>query len=134
GPPRRRGRTRSAPERHRFGRPSAWSSAGGPAPLAVEHRVDELALPLALHELVLDQVRLAPHPELLEDAGGGAVPGLKATDHAVELEVFERDPQQGARGLGRVSPALVRRVDDEADLALPVLQAHEPEDQVGDEL
>jgi len=38
------------------------------APLSLEKRVDELALPLILHPLVLDEMGLETHAELLEDA------------------------------------------------------------------
>jgi hypothetical protein len=52
-------------------------------PLPFEEGVDELALPLALDELVLDEVRLPAHAQPLEHPFRGRVSGLKPADHAM---------------------------------------------------
>src|SRR5437879_2834233 len=87
-------------------------------PLALEDGVHQLALPLALDELVLDQVALAAHPDPLEDAGRGRVAYLQPADHAVQIEIVETQLEQRTRRLGGESPALVIGMDDEADLTL----------------
>src|SRR6478736_2344971 len=65
-------------------------------PLTREHRVDELALPLALDPLVLDEVRLTTHPELLQHAGRASVARLESSDHAVQPDDL-RSPRASAR-------------------------------------
>src|SRR3954471_18950118 len=102
------------------------------APLAREQGVDELALPLALDPFVLAQVRLAPHAELLEHARRGAVARLQPAAHAMQPVGPERDRQHAGGRLGRVAAALVVRVEDEADLPLPVRLDRERD--VADEL
>jgi len=103
-------------------------------PLAGEDRVDELALPLALDPLVLDEVRLAAHAELLEHAGGADVAWLQPTDDTVEAESLEREREHRPRRLRRVALPLVRRMDEEAELALAMDLARPEERDVRDEL
>jgi hypothetical protein len=79
--------------------------------------VDELALPFAFHVLVLDEVGLSAHPQLLEHACGRRVPSLQPADDPVEPQVFEGQPEQDAGGLRPVSATVVVGMDDEPDLA-----------------
>ena len=69
-----------------------WSARYG-EPFVVEDRVDQLALPFVLDPFVLDQVRLLPHPQLLQDAGGRGVTCLGSADHAMQFQVLERQPE-----------------------------------------
>src|SRR4051794_7708653 len=66
-------------------------------PLVREDRVDELTLPFLLHPLVLDEMCLAPHPELLEHAGRCVVARLEPPDHPVQPDAVERDREQRTR-------------------------------------
>src|SRR6478672_3478331 len=106
---------------------------GARAPLLLEDRVDELALPFVLHPLVLDEVCLEAHAELLEDPRGAGVARLGAADHAVQPERAERERQQRGGGLGRLSVALVRGVEDEPELAAAVPLADPLEREVADD-
>src|SRR3954447_5572177 len=92
-------------------------------PLPVEERVDELALPLALDPLVLDEKRLAPHTELLEHPRGAEIAGLGPADQAVPAHRLERNRQDRPRDFCRIAAALVRGRHDEADLPAAVLLA-----------
>src|SRR2546430_16083446 len=100
----------------------------------LQERVDELALPLALDELVLDEVGLLPHPEPLEDARGGVVARLQAAGDAVQAKLVERQCEDHASRLGRIPAAVVVGMEEEADLTLAVLRAHEEEAGVADQL
>src|SRR5262249_20070383 len=89
--------------RTRRGPPPRRRDGGSLArPLALQDRVHELALPLALHPLVLDELALEAHPELLEHAGGRGVTGLGPTDHAVKPG-GERPVEDRAGRLRRVA-------------------------------
>ena len=78
-----------------------------------EHRVDELALPLALDPLVLDEVRLTTHPELLQYAGRASVARLETSDHAVQPDDLEGIGEHRPRRFRRVAVSLMRAVEDE---------------------
>ena len=80
------------------------------------------------------EVRFPPHPETLEQAGGRLVPRFEPTDDAVQAELLEREPQQQPAGLGRVTMAVPLGVEDESQLALPVLCAPEKQTAVADDL
>ena len=103
-------------------------------PLGREDRVDQLALPLALHEGVLDEVGLAAHAEPLQDACRRGVAGIERAGHAVQAEVVERDAQQRPSHLGRIAETLMVGVHDVADLALQMLLALEAQHDVADDL
>ena len=78
------------------------------APFAVKDRVHELAVPLALVELALGKVGLAPHRETVHEARGCFVPCVESADHAMQLELLEREPKEFVCRLGRVTaPVLV---------------------------
>src|SRR5438552_4536463 len=113
---------------------TAFGVSSGRAPLAREDRVVELALPLAFDELVLDEERLAPHPELLEHARRGGVPSLEPPDDAVQADHGEAELEQQPRGLGRIAVAMVGGVEHEADLAHAVLAARPVQAAVPDHL
>src|SRR5690349_7881992 len=91
-----------------------------PPPLRREEGIDQLALPFALHPLVLDEVRLETHAELLEHARRGGVARLGAADQPVAAHRLEHERQQRPRRLGRVPPSLTGRVEREADLEAAV--------------
>ena len=103
------------------------------APLPVEDRVDELALPLALDPLVLDEVRLAPQAELFEHPRRRGVPRLQPANHPVQAEAVEGDTEERPRRLGREAMAAVRGMRDVADLAERMLLARPGQDHVGDD-
>ncbi len=103
-------------------------------PLAGQERENELALPLALDELVLDEVRFLPHPQPLEHTGRCRVPSLEAADHAMQVELLEGEPQKEARRLGCEAATVVVRMEDESDLALPVQAAQVEEGAGADQL
>ena len=99
-----------------------------------EDRVDELALPLALDPLVLDEVRLTTHPELLQYAGRASVARLETSDHAVQPDDLEGIGEHRPRRFRRVAVSLMRAVEDEAELALAVCDACPEKRDVADEL
>src|SRR5262245_34037078 len=109
-------------------------ASGAVPPLARQQRVDDLALPLALDPLVLDEVRLVTHPELLEDAGGATVARLEASDHAVQADDLEGKGEQRPRRLRRVAVSVMCAVEDEAELALAMWDARPEQRDVADEL
>ncbi len=94
----------------------------------LEDGVDQLALPLALDELVLDQVALAAHPDPFENAGRGRVARpqdgrSRGAGRDRRRHLLEQRPGR----LGGESLPLVVGVDDEADLALAVIAAAQAE-------
>ena len=99
----------------RCDRRSRVRTPGERPPLAVEDRVRQLALPLAFHVLVLDQVRFLSHPELVQDARRRDVPSLGTADDAVQLHILERQSKEHADSLGGVSVTLMVGVDDEPE-------------------
>ena len=78
-------------------------------PLVLQDRVDELALPFALHPLVLDEVRLEAHAELLEHPRRRRCCAPRAGRSRGGSPMPEGPVEQRARGLGRVALALVCR-------------------------
>ena len=100
-PPARSPARRSS--RSRCGSRSCASCAGPASPLALEQGVDDLALPLALDVLVLDQVRLLAHAEALEHARRRGVARLEAPEDAVGAELVERECEERRGGLRRVA-------------------------------
>src|SRR5690606_10755849 len=77
-----------------------------PPPLRRQHRVDDLVGPFALDDLVLAEMRLAPHAELLHDPGRRDVATVAARHDAVQPELVETKSQHGRAGLAR-EPAAV---------------------------
>src|SRR3546814_3398057 len=61
-----------------------------PPPLRRQHRVDDLVGPFALDDLVLAEMRLAPHPELLHDPGRRDVAAVRSEEHTSELQSLMR--------------------------------------------
>src|SRR5205823_10533010 len=101
-------------------------------PLAIEDRVDGLALPLAFEVLVLDEERLPAHPQLLQDAGRRRVPWFEPADHPVQTELIESDRKHRAPAFGRVAMPVVVRVDDVTELAARMLPAEELQGEITD--
>src|SRR5215510_1688752 len=106
----------------------------GTLPLAPEDRVDQLVGPLALDELVLDQVRLAAHAVALHYPGGPEVTAVAPADDPVQVQAFEPEPQQGRGRLGGEPAPLEGRMEDESDLALLVGAAQPEQGAVANEL
>src|SRR6185437_4860550 len=107
--------------------------ANGP-PLACKDAVYDLVGPLALDELVLDEMRLTAHAEALQYRRRGRVTGVEAPTHAMRAELVERNIDHCARGLRRIPDAAVRGQEHVADLRLAVLLADPPDaDLAGDD-
>ena len=85
------------------------------SPLAGQHCVDELALPLALDPLVLDQLRFAAHPSFSRTR---AEPRLRASVRAMT-------PIAGGPGLakGQINPCAVPYYNSADSLIGPALLA-----------
>src|SRR5262249_26045949 len=101
----------------------ATPSTGTGAPPLVGHPPDELVAPPALEDLVVYEVRLAPHAQPLHEAGGRSVARVAASDDAVQSEVGEAEPEHHPCRLAGQATAVVRGIEHEADLTLPVLLA-----------
>ena len=72
-------------------RPNGSPGLAGTVPLAPEDRVDQLVGPLALDELVLDQVRLTAHAVALHHPGGRPVAAVAPADDPVQAKVMEHN-------------------------------------------
>src|SRR5438552_309757 len=92
-------------------------------PFPGEHRVDDLVGPLTPDHLVLDEMRLLAQAQLLHQPGGRAVAPVGPAHDPVQPEALEAEPEHLDRGLAGVAVAVVVGVEDEAELALPVLLA-----------
>jgi hypothetical protein len=104
-------------------------------PLVFEHREDQFVGQFALDDLVLVEVRLLAHAETLHEARRSGVPTVTATDDpAVQVEVFEAEPQQFRCGFRGEPLAMVVRMEDEADFALAMLAAPVLQVQIADQL
>ena len=66
------------------------SEAASRSPLVLEYRVHDFVGPFTLDELVLAKVRLAPHPEALEDPLRSGVATVDASDDPMRVEPLER--------------------------------------------
>src|SRR5215469_10190662 len=104
------------------------------APLMVEDGVDQLLAPPAPDDLVMDEMRLPAHPEPFQETRGGRVLGRAAADDPVQAQRIEPQPEHDLGRLGGQAPAVVVGVEDEPDLALPVLPAQPLEADLADDL
>ena len=77
-------------------------------------------------------MRLLAHAEPAHERRGGVVASVRAPVDAVQAERPEGNPEQLRRGLARVSAALHVRMEREPDLALAVLPAAQPQNDVAD--
>jgi len=68
----------------------------------------------------VDEVGLAPHAELLQDAGRADVPGVQAADDPMQPEIVEAEGERQFGGLRSEPLSVVVGMEDEPDLALAV--------------
>ena len=104
------------------------------SPLVGEQRVVELAAPLALDPLVVDQERLAPHAEPLEHRRGRGVARVQPADDPVQAELVEAEPEHLGCHLGGVAVPGELGLEHEPHLAGPVRLADKPEGDVADDV
>src|SRR4029079_4321216 len=107
--------------------------SGALPPLVLEDRVDGRADPLALEPGGVDVVRLAAHADPLHDPDRRRVTGVALREDRLQPQLLEAEPQQLARGLGGVAPALGVWMQRPADLALAALSAEQAQDALADE-
>src|ERR1700733_8591168 len=62
---------------------------GSPAPFVLGHGIDHFVGPLALNDLVLDEMGLAAHAESLQDAGRCGVPAVDPAEDAMQAQAVE---------------------------------------------
>jgi hypothetical protein len=103
-------------------------------PLLFQNREVKLVAPPALKPLVLDEVRLLPHPEPGCQTSRTVIFGIDPGHHAVKAEVVERQMQYPVRGFGRVALAREGRIEDVADLPAAVLSRMPHQDDVAYQL
>src|SRR5687767_9363522 len=102
-------------------------------PFVVEDGVHQGVPPAALDPLVLAEVDLPPHAELLQHAGRSGVVGDAFGPDAVQPEVAEADAEDGAGGLGGVATSPGARIELVADVALPPLGVVDADAAVADQ-